>query len=687
MTRAAIVFALTLALTPLAAPDRPAAQTKRPMTLVDLLEVPRISDPQLSRDGKEILFTLEKADWKANRQIGHIWRVSADGSGMTQMTMGEKGESSPRWSPDGKWIAFLARRGENEETQIYLLDSHGGEARALTKHKSAADDITWAPDGSSIYFIAPEAKADEEAARDKRQDDVFRFDENYKQKHLWKVAAADGAETRLTDGDYSVLEYALAADGRRILIRRGPTPLLSDDHLADLWLVDAAGTNPVRLTDNHVEEHGGQVSPDGSHVLFLAEGSPTFERYYNENVFVVPSSGGMPRLVLPDFKYDVQDAGWSADGTSIVLVANMGVHSELFRFDVATKQLTQLTDGQHTVDGWSLGAKGQRHVFQIGEAARPGDVWLMGTGASGKPARVTSVYDVLDRDFDLPRQERIEWRGADGTTVEGLLYYPLGYEPGRRYPLVVQTHGGPQSSDKFGFPGWSNYIQVLAAKGYAVLRPNYRGSTGYGNEFLRDMVGHYFQNSHLDVLAGVDRVIAMGIADPDRLVKMGWSGGGHMTNKIITVTDRFKAASSGAGAANWVSMYAQSDMRTHREAWFGGSPWQKNAPIDAYWNASPLKDVAKVKTPTIFIVGQSDQRVPATQSIEMFRALKANGVPTHLYIAPREPHGWTELRHRLFKMNAELDWFEKYAMGRTYTWETAPVDNSTAAAAPTASAR
>ena len=177
---------------------------------------------------------------------------------------------------------------------------------------------------------------------------------------------------------------------------------------------------------------------------------------------------------------------------------------------------------------------------------------------------------------------------------------------------------------------------MLAGKGYAVLQPNYRGSTGYGDPFLRDMIGHYFQNAHLDVMTGVDEVIRRGIADPAKLVKMGWSGGGHMTNKIITFTDRFKAAASGAGAANWISMYAQSDIRFMRTPWFGGTPWQKNAPIEVYWNNSPLKDVANVKTPTIFFVGEKDPRVPMPQSIEMHRALKSNGVPTHLYVgAPR----------------------------------------------------
>ena len=234
------------------------------------------------------------------------------------------------------------------------------------------------------------------------------------------------------------------------------------------------------------------------------------------------------------------------------------------------------------------------------------------------------------------------------------------------------TPSAPFHSTRSCFGSSSSYVPVLAGKGYAVLKPNYRGSTGYGNAFLRDMVGHYFQNAHLDVLAGVDRVIGMGIADPDRLARMGWSAGGTMTNKLLTITDRFKAASSGAGVVNWISMYALSDVRYYRTPWFGGTPWQADAPFAAYWDHSPLKDIWKVKTPTLILVGESDVRVPAAQSIELYRALKSNGVPTRLYMAPREPHGWRELRHQLFKMNAELEWFETYVTRRPYTREVPP---------------
>jgi dipeptidyl aminopeptidase/acylaminoacyl peptidase len=646
-------------------------QNPRPMKLVDLINLPRISDPQLSPDSQQIVFVQSEANWKANRRVNHIWKINADGSGLIQLTNGEDGENSPRWAPDSKTIAFIAKRGPDPDVvnQIFLISSAGGEARPLTTHVTALSSIQWSPDGASIFFRAPEPKSEEQKAREKLKDDVLMFDEDYQQQHLWNMAVASRAEHRITEGDFSVLAYSLSKDGKKIAFHRAPTPLVGDGELSEVWVMDSSGGNAKQITHNHVQESDAELSPDGSELLFLAGANQRFETDYNTKVFVVSASGGEARELMPDLPYEVSRAFWSRNGKSIFFLANMGVHSELFQIGMSASKPEQLTNAKHAVTGWSLSPGSNAHVFISHEMTSPGEVWIM-EGSS--PRKVTTIHDQLARDFKLPKQERVEWKGADGVTVEGLLYYPIDYQPGTRYPLAVQTHGGPAASDKYGLGGDQNYIPVLAAKGYAILQPNYRGSTGYGDDFLRDMVGHYFKNAHLDVLAGVDYLIKDGLADPDRLVKMGWSGGGHMTNKIIATTNRFKAASAGAGAADWISMYAQSDIRSYRTPWFGGTPWQKDAPIGVYWDNSPLKDVAKVSTPTIFLVGQNDQRVPEPQSIEMYRALKSNGVPTRLYVAPREPHVWAELRHVLFKMNVELDWFEKYAMGRAYTWEKAP---------------
>jgi dipeptidyl aminopeptidase/acylaminoacyl peptidase len=659
---------------------RVSAQSARPMGLVDLLNIPRLGDPQISPDGSDVLFTRSDADWKSGRRMTHIWRVRSAGAGNhdpIQITSGAESESTPRWSPDGKTIAFVAKRGDNEFSQIYLLPVDGGEARQLTSHSSnvcaassCGSDISWVPDGSALFFTAPEPRSDEEKARDKIKDDVYSYDENYKQTHLWKVTIATRAEARITGGDYSVRAYEPSEDGRRIVYERAPTPLLADSDQSEVWVANVDGSAAMQLTRNTVGETDARISPDSSQVLFISGANAKFETYYNGRLFLVPASGGQARVLVGEQEpLDVDHAVWSKDGKSIYFLANLGVHEELFVVSTSGGAPRRLTDGKHNIGGWSKTA--DRLAFIMSDSTSGGEVWVVNPPSSA-PERVTHVFDYLTRDFKLGRQEAITWKGADGVTVEGILTYPADYQPGVKYPLVVMTHGGPQAADKYSLGSSGYEIQVLAGKGYAVLQPNYRGSTGYGDAFLRDMVGHYFRNAHLDVMAGVDEVIRRGVADPDKLVKMGWSAGGHMTNKMITFTDRFKAAASGAGVAQWISMYAQSDTRSYRTPWFGGTPWQKNAPIDAYWNNSPLRDVANVRTPTIFFVGERDPRVPMPQSIEMFHALRSNGVPTHLYVAPREPHGWNELRHNLFKMNAEIEWFEKYATKRPYTWEKGP---------------
>jgi dipeptidyl aminopeptidase/acylaminoacyl peptidase len=646
------------------------AQSPRPMGIVDLLSLPRLADPRISPDGRDVVYTKSDADWKSGKRITHIWRARVDGAAPVQLTNGSENENAPRWSPDGKSIAFTTKRGDNEFAQLYLLAIDGGEAKQLTRHASAVSDIEWLPDGSALLFTAPEAKSDEDKARDKVKDDVYSFDENYKQTHLWKVDVRTGSETRLTSGDYSITNYSLAKDGGKIAFHRQPTPLLGSGADAEVWLMNADGSGATQLTHNTVQENNAAVSPDGSQVLFISGSNARFEDYYNGRLFLVPATGGSARVLVGDSEpYDVDRAAWSSDGKSIFFLANLGVHEELFVVPAAGGKPRQLTNGKHSLG--NLSNAGDRLAFVIGDSTSPGEIWVM-AATDSEPKRVTHVFDFVTRDFKLGRQEAIQWKGADGAAVEGILTYPVDYQAGQRYPLAVMTHGGPQAADKYSIGSMAYEFQVLAGKGYATLQPNYRGSTGYGDAFLRDMVGHYFQQAHLDVMTGVDEVIRRGIADPDRMLKMGWSGGGHMTNKIVTFTDRFKAASAGAGAANWISMYAQSDIRSFRTPWFGGTPWQKNAPIEAYWNNSPLKDVAKVKTPTLFFVGERDPRVPMPQSIEMYRALKSNGVPTHLYIAPREPHGWTELRHQLFKLNTEIEWFEKYVTKRAFTPEKAP---------------
>lgn len=657
---------------------------KKPMSLVDLASLPRIAGapPQLSPDGKTVAYLLSKTDWKAGRQIFQLWRqeVGVGGAAPVQLTFSEGGvqPGALRWSPDGKTLLFL------RDGQIVLLPLDGGEPRALTKHATniyvspppAAAAPSWSPDGATIYFLASDPRTAEDRERDRVRDDVFLMDEGSRQRQLWRIVVSTGAETQVTAGDSTVNEYSLSADGKRLAIVRAPSPADMDLFRGEVWVMDANGENPHVLTSNSIEEKTINLSPDGTQVLFLADTNDRFEPNYPTNLFIVSAAGGAPRLAVPDFKYAFDQAAWTPDGAAIIATVNMGVHTEFFRIDVGARRADQITDGAHYIPpGWSTVPSAGQIVFQADEPTRFGEVWTLPlTRTKAAATRVTHQFDSLDRDFAIPRQEKAEWKGADGVTIEGVLFYPADYQPGQRYPLVVQLHGGPMESDKFGIGSGStlHYVPVLTGKGYFVLRPNYRGSMGYGAAFARDVVDGYFHQMAPDVLLGVDALIARGMVDRDRLVVMGWSAGGTLVNKLVTMTDRFKVASSGAGIANWISLYGQTDSTAFRRTWFGGTPWRKDAPFDLFWNNSPIKDVAKVKTPTLFFVGEGDTRVGLAQSVEMFRALRSLNVPTELLVAPNAGHQWGSLAHMLRKANVELEWFEKYANGRAYVWEKAP---------------
>lgn len=661
-TRLSVIFTFSLAL---ALCISLSAQEKRPMTFVDAISLKSVSGLQLSPDGKQILFTISEANWEENKTISHIWRINTDGQGLVQMTNGKDGESGGIWSPDGKFLSFITKR--NKESQIFLLNNSGGEAIEFTHHKGGVTSYAWSPCGKKIYFTATDPLDKEEEQRKKAKDDAFSFENNYKHRHLWVIDIESKKERRLTEGDFTVRAFNISRDGTSAVYTVAPTPLYDDALNAEIWYMDLNTASNKQITENKMAESGISLSPDNTQILFAADANEEHEFYCQSTLFVVPVSGGNPKLLIPDFNYEIYGAVWSADGTKIYFVANMGVHVEIFSLDIKSKKVKQLTDGEHALYYFDYVPEIDTMAYLLNTPDNPGTYWISKM-KNFSPRLIYDPYPEIN-EFKLAKFEAVQWKSTDGHSVEGILIYPVDYEPGKRYPLLAHTHGGPMGSDKFTFDG---YAQARAGRGYAILKPNYRGSTGYGNEVLRDMVGHYFNNAHKDVLTGVDFLIEKGIADPDKLGTLGWSAGGHMTNWLVTYTDRFKAASSGAGASNWISMYSQSDVRIYRTPWFLGDPWHADSPLQAYREHSPIFYVYKAKTPTLILCGENDKRVPLPQSVEMYRGLKANGAPTELVIFPRSGHGPRELRHRLYKMNKEFQWLDKYIMGRDFTFEEPP---------------
>ena len=639
----------------------------RPMSAVDLVEMPRLSSPSLSPDGRYLIYRRSLTDWAENK-IVHRYRLLDLESGASlpvpQPEEADESFAAVVWRPDGSGFATLLEREGDEHDQIYFYALDDGSFRRLSNHGASISSIRWSPDGQTLYFVAPRLRSDEEA-RLLDGDWVIEPYDTSRHREIWTLDLRTSATARLVAGDFSVRSMTLSRDGRQLVYRRVPSHEADAAHDGEIWTLDLANGKQRRWTDNDYRESSPRLSPDNSTLAYIATVNQSLEPYYEDKVFIQDREQSTPRRLLADAAMEALDHAWDRSGEGLYILGNTGVRTDLYHLTLASGELRRVTEGDHVVDDWSYDAENDVHVARIVTPQNPGEIYLKRSTDAGF-VRVSDEYADWNRRFRLPRQQAVCWIGPGGVEIEGLLAYPVGYEEGRRYPLVTITHGGPRSSSQFGTWNTSRYVAVLAGQGYAVLLPNHRGGTGYGDAFMRDMYGAYFRNAHHDVLAGVDAMIETGVADPDRLIKMGWSAGGHMVNKLITMTDRFGAASSGAGAADWLSMHAESDVRHTRQWNFGGFPWQENPPVEQYRKDSPLSFAARVRTPTLFFSGANDIRVPPTQSIIMHRAVRAAGAPTKLYLAKGQPHNYSKPSFQLFKMNTELAWYAQYALGSSY---------------------
>ena len=339
------------------------AQDDRPaMSIVDMLNVPELSSPRLSPDGERLVYELAQADWTKNKQVTHLWLQETDGGEPFQLTFGSEGETNPRWSPDGRYVAFISKRGEDEDAQIFLLPTAGGEARPLTSHPSAVSSPTWAPDGSAVYFLAEEAKTDEEKQREELQDDVFKYDENKKHSHLWRQPLDAEEAERVTEGDFTIRSFSLSRDGSQIVVQRAPTPLLNSIFESEIHLLDADGSNWTQLTDNDDPETGAEISPNGNSVLYLSDVNEEGLPYHNANLFTIPADGGEPTLLMADVPWEIDAAHWSENGRSIYFIANTGVRTNLYSVEVDSGDIDQVTEGDHSILDWYYMPGSRTHV-------------------------------------------------------------------------------------------------------------------------------------------------------------------------------------------------------------------------------------------------------------------------------------------------------------------------------------
>ncbi len=652
--------------------DRPPAWSPTLM-----MQVKRIGSVVVSPDGRRVAFTVRQAvmDGDVSEYRTHIHLVCSDASETRQLTHGDKSCDDPQWSPDGKWIAFVSARVGKKNLWVIPID--GGEAVPLTELKSDVGSFRWSPLGRSLAFTALDPPTEDEERRTREKNDAKVVDENIKLNRLHVFDFAEPPQRRsptrqLTTGELSVVSDARAGrsgydwspDGKTIVVAHTTSPRPDDWGSADLSLVDVASGTVRPLVKSNSAETSPLYSPDGESIAYTAsDDPPTWGG--TRTVHVIPSTGGTTAKLADTrdgFGRHSELVGWSADSGSLYFTEIHGTSMKLLALPMNGPPV-EISAGRGLVSagmspgGVSLNAPRTDFGFAWEQLGQPPEAFVSAV-AEFKPTVVSRVHADLPKP-PLERTEVIRWKSTEEMEIEGLLTYPVGYKEGRRYPLLLVVHGGPMGvfTESFdGNPG-TYPIAAFAARGYAVLRPNPRGSSGYGKKFRYANYGDWGGGDFRDVMAGVDHVIAEGIADPDRLGVMGWSYGGFMTSWTITQTKRFRAASVGAGVTNLMSFTGTADIPGFLPDYFGGEYWDK---LDAYRSHSAMFQIKGVTTPTLIQHGERDERVPLPQGQELYNALKRQGCTTTMVVYPRTPHGIEEPRLLLDCMTRNLEWFDRY---------------------------
>ena len=625
--------------------------------------------PRVSPDGKRVVYTVNEAVMTADKSefVTQIWMANIATKQNTQLTFGEKSSTNPKWSPDGNWIAFTSTRKDNRNN-LYVLSLNGGEAEPLTDGKSGVINFAWSPDGRSIAFTMTDPKTDEEEKNDKGRNDWRWIDENVKLARLYVLSVQKDANgkrepRKLTSENYQVEDFDWSSDGSRIAFGHVKSPGANDWTTSDVSIVEVASGKVSVLANSPAAEASPLYSPDGKWIAVQASDAPP--RWAQSGVIeIFPATGGQPKSLVTSFDAQPGVAGWSSDGKRIYFSEPKGTGTQIYSFDVAANRIDEIKVTPAVIGAFSLNSSGSTFAFTRQTPDTPADIYVASV-TDFTPVQISTV----NAGMTIPpmgRTEVISWKSKDGKQIEGLLTYPVGYQAGQKVPTILNIHGGPAGVFQQTFIGGRGVypLATFSSRGYAILRPNPRGSSGYGTDFRRANLKDWGFGDYEDLMAGVDKVIEMGVADPARLGVMGWSYGGFMTSWVVTQTNRFKAASAGAPVTNLMSFNGTSDIPGFIPDYFGGQFWDV---MDLYQKHSPMFNVKAVTTPTMIQQGEADIRVPISQGYEFYNALKVKGVPTRMLVLPRQPHGPTEPKMQLQAMKANLEWFEKYIGSKSET--------------------
>jgi dipeptidyl aminopeptidase/acylaminoacyl peptidase len=651
------------------------SQGKRPLSADDVYNLLEVRDPQRSPDGKWVAYTVTRAIKDTDKNDTDIWMVSWDGEDQVRLTFTPDSESSPRWSPDGKHLAFVSSRQGARDGQIWLMSRAGGEAVKLTDVKGGVSDYEWSPDSKRFVIVANDPDPNEPDPDKKDAEprtpkpivvDRYRFKQDVRgyldarRSHLYLYDIEAKKIEPLTAGSFDETAPAWSPDGSRIaFIRRHSEGDFDKDANLDVFVVDARpGAEPRRLTTTTAGESGPIAwSPEGAQLAYLVGDEPQYSAYVQQKLVVQPVSGGQARSLTDGLDRPVRSPVFSRDGASLTfgVVDDRSEHVASVR--VSGGPITRLVTGQRVVTGLSAGPDDGLAVLASTAREAP-EVHAL---ESGKLRRLSRHNDAWLDGLLLGTTEEFTSISKDGTQVHGLVVKPPTYTAGRRYPALLRIHGGPNGQDSHSF----NFErEFFAANGYVVVAVNYRGSNGRGNAYQKAIYADWGNKEVVDLLGAIDHVVEIGLADPERLGIGGWSYGGILTNYTIATDTRFKAATSGAGSSNQITMYG-TDQYISQYDLEVGPPWKAQ---DLWIKISyPFFHADRIRTPTLFMGGEKDFNVPITGSEQMYQALRSLGVDTQLVVYPNQFHGITIPSYKKDRLERYLAWYEKYLRGGSET--------------------
>lgn len=656
----------------------------RPVTIDDLMKYRNVSRVELSPDGSRAVFIVTQPDFDENVMRSNLYLLGASGAAI-QLTNGPRRDEHPRWSPDGKWIAFISDRDAKPpkagKRQVWVISPDGGEAWQLTRGTQTIVAMEWAPDGKRLAVVVTEAPSDEEEKRTKDRDDAVIVHHDFrgvgasdKMGRIYLVSVPDGKAELLYAGDRHITSISFSQRGDEIAFAAQATPKLADSHHSFIGVMNV-GTKQVRVIAGAPFSNAHpQFSPDGSMVAFLGL-LPT--DLLARRLYVVPVTGGASRRVAADVDEDIQpfdNTGrfqWADDSAALYFSASQGMDQHIYRAALDGK--AQQVDGFPIGGARDFAIRNGKVAFVYESPSQGADVYTATLGRGELAATKRTELNPYLADLSLGKTEVVRWKNKkDGMAMEGLLVTPPDYQPGKAYPLLLMIHGGGgRFGTGFVLRQVAYPVHVFASQGYVVFKPNQRGSAGWGAKFRAANVKDWGGADYQDIQDGVDELIARGIADPDRMGVMGWSYGGYMTAWSITQTSRFRAASVGAGVTNLSSMYGTTNFPFWFEWYFGGPPWEAR---ELYVARSPITFVDRIATPTLIQHGTEDPGDPISQGEELYTALRARGIAVEMIRYPRSLHNITEPKLLRDALTRNLEWFDRYVRGNAEAakWHTPP---------------